>query len=135
MRDTDRMLRYKELLEKNEKIIQDMRDNTVSREIHDKTIEDYLELKETHKTTMDKYNKSEDTLKKEIEKCEEKNKKKIEKIEEKHKKEIVKLEEKLSKYSKNDDKKKKLEKAKQLENQMKQLLAECDISDDDDLSP
>lgn len=134
MRDTDRMLRYKELLEKNDKIIQDMRENTVSREIHDKTIADYLELKETHKTTMDKYNKSEDTLKKEIEKCEEKNKKKIEKIEEKHKKEIVKLEEKLSKYSKNDDKKKKLEKAKQLENQMKQLLAECDISDDD-LSP
>lgn len=168
MRETNRILRYKELLEKNDKIIQDMRDNTVSREIHDKTIEDYLELKETHKTTMDKYNKSEDTLKKEIEKCEEKNKKKIEKIEdtlkkevekceeknknkiekiednnkkniekiqEKHNKEIMKLYEKLSKYSKNDEKNKKLEKAKQLENQMKQLLAECDISDDDDLSP
>ena len=131
MRDTNRMLRYKELLDKNEKIIKDMRDNTVDRELADKTVKDYLELKETHIATMDKYNKTEDTIKKEIQKCEEKNKKKIEKIEEKHKKEIMKLEEKLSKYSKNDDKKKKLEKAKQLENQMKQLLAECDSSDDE----
>ena len=134
MRDTNRMLRYKELLDKNHKIIEDMRENTVDREIHDTTVRDYLELKETHITTMDKYNKSEDTIKKEIQKCEEKNKKKIEKIEDQHKNEIMKLEEKLSKYSKNDDKKKKLEKAKQLENQMKQLLAECDSSDDD-LSP
>jgi len=144
MRDTNRMLRYKDIMDKQEEKLKIYQENYVERDLHDDNIKALLELKELHAIKLDELNNIEanhkkeienleDNHKKHIEKLEEKHKKHIEKLEEKHKKEVDKLRQRLNDQSVDDKKQKMLEKARQLEIQRKQLLAECGL-DDDDLS-
>lgn len=131
MRDTNRMLRYKDIMDKQEKAIKNYKDNFVNRELHDNNIKELYELKLLYEKSQERVKIYEAGEKKEIEKIEQLYKKQIEKIEETHKKQIEKLNEKLAKYSNSESKKKKLEKARQLEIQRQKLLEECGISDDE----
>jgi hypothetical protein len=130
MRDTNRMLRYKDIMDKQDETIKNYQESYVRRELHDNNVKAFVELKEIYAMKLNELNNIEANHKKDIENIEEKHKKDIEKIEEKHKKEVEKIRQKLNEQSLDDKKKKALEKARQLEIQRKQLLAECGLDDE-----
>ena len=134
MRDTNRMLKYKDIIEKHENTIKNMKENTIDRKLFENSQIGFLELKEAHAITLEKLNKSDENTKEEIEKLEEKYKKEIEKLEEKykkqnekleekHKKEIDKLQSKLHNISLDDDKRKKLAQIEKKRKELEELEA------------
>jgi DNA repair exonuclease SbcCD ATPase subunit len=139
-RQRDKLIRYETIIKKLEERNESLTDSTVSREYHDKMVEDFLhvknlndELRKENKFLSEKDVKATKRIMAELDdekdKLKEKYKKEIEKLEEKHNKEIDKLRQRLNDQSGDDKKQKMLEKVRQLEIQRKQLLAECGLDE------
>ena len=85
MRDTNRMLRYQDIMDKQANTINQYKDNYVSRELHEENLNNFLEIKELYELAQSRLKQYEKDDNKELQKEEKEKAKKKAEIEKKRK--------------------------------------------------